>query len=684
MFWEQVYRYKTLLKRHWWVPFLTVSLAMAYSARTIINRPISFESVGKMKVSPLVNTKEAAIVSEESTTFFGNQKEILESSVVRQRAQSRVQLENPNVLGDADIVVLQNRNTSIFTIVGTGSDPKYTQLYVNALMNEFVSFKREERDETVEDTAKQMNSLLEKTEKELKGYEKDFYGFKEKNNMTYWEEQSRSSAQFLSQLKTKKSTMTSELQLLEQMTAEQLAQRAKKMDGSEASSSAPKDFSTTLEGQYLSARQQLIEQKSEQERLALVLKPRHPKMIKVTEEVSKLQRLITILEQQNKEASQVQLSNLKADNELRVKSLRAELVNLDASLKEWEEKALEANRKDAEYQRLTAQIQRTKESYDQLLKSVQSLDIGKNVNQELIRVMQWASEPKEISKGVIHHFLSSLVIGFALGIGIILLINKIDDRIGTSNELYDHFKLPVLAQLPYLKLLPGQSRMPLLATKDDRKLLAEAYRNLRSSLLFLPNRKQLKTLMVTSSVPKEGKSTVSCNLAITMALAETSVLLVDADLRMGLVASEFGLDPLCGFSDVLEGGVSWESAVLPTQYPNLHVLPSGNPMHTPGDFLLGDQIDAILEEMKGRYGLIIFDTAPILAADDTTSFAPKMDGVVMVFRANYTTARQGLFCLESLKKRNISMVGMVLNGFSEDVPDNYYYKYRDYYAPKKG
>jgi capsular exopolysaccharide synthesis family protein len=682
MFWEQFYRYKTLLKRHWWVPFLTVSLAMAYSARTMMNRPVSFESVGKMKVSPLVNTKEAAIVSEESTTFFGNQKEILESSVVRQRAQSRVQLENPTVLGSADIVVLQNRNTSIFTIVGNGSDPKYTQLYVNALMNEFISFKREERDETVEDTAKQMNSLLEKTEKELKGYEKDFYAFKEKNNMTYWEEQSRSSAQFLSQLKTKKSTLNSELQLLEQMTAEQLAQRVKKVDGSDNSnSSSPRDFASTLEGQYLSARQQLIQQKAEQDRLALVLKPRHPKMMKITEEVAKLERLIAILEQQNKEASQVQLSNLKADNELRVKSLKVELVNLDASLKEWEEKALEANRKDAEYQRLTAQIQRTKESYDQLLKSVQSLDIGKNVNQELIRVMQWASEPMEISKGVVRHFVNSLVMGLALGI--ILLINKIDDRIGTSNELYDHFKLPVLAQLPQLRLLPGQLRMPLLGIKDDRKLLAEAYRNLRSSLLFLPNRKKLKTLMITSSVPKEGKSTVSSNLAITMALAETKVLLVDADLRMGLIAPDFGLDPLCGFSDVLEGGAAWEGAVLPTQYPNLHVLPAGNPMHTPGDFLLGDQMDAILEEMRAKYDLVIFDTAPILAADDTTSFAPKMDGVVMVFRANYTTARQGLFCVESLKKRNISLLGMVLNGFAEDVPDNYYYKYRDYYAPKK-
>ena len=457
------------------------------------------------------------------------------------------------------------------------------------------------------------------------------------------------------------------------------------MDGSEGggNGSGPRDFATTLEGQYISARQQLIQQMAEVSRLKEVLKPQHPKMLKAQEEVAKLERLISILEQQNKEASQVQLANLKADNELRVKSLKAELVNLEASLKEWEEKALEANRKDAEYQRLTSQIQRTKESYDQLLKSVQSLDIGKNVNQELIRVMQWAEESTEISKKTVSHFVNALLGGLALGIIILMLINKFDDRVGTSNELYEHFKLPILAQIPLEKMLPGQKRLPLLEAKDNRKVLAEAYRNLRSSLLFLPNRKKLRTLLISSSIPQEGKSTISSNLAITMALAETTVLLVDADLRMGLIARDFGLDPLCGFSDVVEGGVSWESAVMETNYPNLHVLPAGNPMHTPGDFLYGDKIEAIIEEMKGKYNLVIFDTAPILAADDTTTFAPCMDGVVMVFRANYTKARQGQFCVDILKKRNIPILGMILNGFLEDVPDNYYYQYRDYYTPKK-
>ncbi len=685
MFWTQFNRYKVLLIKHWWVPFITVSLAIAYAANKISNRPVLYESVGKMKVSLLVNIKEAAIVSEESTTFFGNQKEILESSVVKHRAQSRVQLENPNVIGRADIIVEQRRGVSIFIIRGKGTDPVYTQLYVNAIMQEFIAFKSEERGERVEDMAKQMNISLEKTEKELLANEKEFYDFKEKNNMTYWEEQSRASAQFLSQLKTKKSTLTSELQLLEQMTTEQLAQRSKRMEGNDSANAnnSPKDFATTLEGQYISSRQQLVQQMAEVDRLTQVLKPQHPKMLKAKDEVAKLQRLISILEQQNKEASQVQLANLKADNELRVKSLKSELINLEESLKEWEEKGLEANRKDAEYQRLTSQIQRTKESYNQILKSVQSLDIGKNVNQELIRVMQWAEDANEISKNTVTHFVNAFVGGLILGGIILLLIYKFDDRVGNSNELYDQFKLPILAQIPYEKVTTGQKRFPVLQSNDDRRVLAESFRNLRSSLLFLPNRKKLRTILISSSIPQEGKSTISANLAVTLAMTEASVLLVDADLRMGHLAADFGLDPLCGFSDVLEGTVSWGNTVLPTHIPNLHILTAGNPMNAPGDFLCGEIIEAIIEEMKGRYDFVIFDSAPILVADDTTTLAPSIDGVIMVFRANFTKVRQVQSSLNGLKTRNIPVLGMILNGFSEDIPDNYYYKYRDYYTPQK-
>jgi capsular exopolysaccharide synthesis family protein len=293
--------------------------------------------------------------------------------------------------------------------------------------------------------------------------------------------------------------------------------------------------------------------------------------------------------------------------------------------------------------------------------------------------MQKANVPTQLSRGIASSITTAFMMGFFLGIVIIVGISKADDRISSVTELYEQFNLPVLAQVPKMKMPAGAERLALLQATDERKVLAESYRNLRSSLLFLPGKQKLKSLIVTSSVPKEGKSTVSANLAVTMALAETHVLLVDADLRLGHLANDFGLKARVGLSDVLEQKLTWQEALLQTQFPHLHLLPCGAPMHTPGDYLLNDSIDVMIKQMEKHYSIVIFDTAPILAADDTATLAPRTDGVLMVFRADYTTARQAKYCIESMQQRQIDILGMVLNGFSEDMPDYYYYRYKDYY-----
>ncbi len=682
MFWNKFYRYKSILKRNWWIPFLTISISVAYQAHKVMQRPVEYQVTAQMMVSPRVNTMDSSLVSEEVLNFFGTQIKILESEVVIGRAHRRVQLENPKLQGTGvQVSVTQAPRSSIFMIVGRGSEPGYTQLFVNALMNEFIVFKREKRDETVDTTAQQLTSEMERIGKELKEHERKFYEFKERNNMAFWDEQGKESAKFLSQLKSKKTNLTAELQLLETMTEAQVSQRQRRQDQIESTNNptSSADFVVNLQLQYLQTKQQLAQSRADAERMAQVLKPRHPKMIKLRDDVSRLERLIQVLEQQNKEATELQVANLKAENELRIKSLRTELKGVEESLKEWEEKALEASRKDADYQRLQSSVQRSKEVYDRLLGSVQSLDVGKKVNPETIQVMQWANPPNQLSRGIANSITSAFIMGLAIGILIIVGINKFDDRISSVSELYEQFNLPVLAQVPKMKIPTGAERLSLLQATDERKILAESYRNLRSSLLFLPGKQKLKSLIVTSSIPKEGKSTVSSNLAVTMALAETHVLLVDADLRLGHLANDFGLKTRVGLSDVLEKKLSWQEALLQTQYPHLHLLPCGAPMHTPGDYLLSEEVDLMMEQMKKHYSIVIFDTAPILAADDTASLAPRTDGVLMVFRADYTTARQAKYCIESLQQRQIDVLGMVLNGFSEDMPDYYYYRYKDYY-----
>ena len=188
-----------------------------------------------------------------------------------------------------------------------------------------------------------------------------------------------------------------------------------------------------------------------------------------------------------------------------------------------------------------------------------------------------------------------------------------------------------------------------------------------------------KTLLITSAVPNEGKSTISANLAITMALSGAKTLLVDADLRRGAIREAFGLSTRVGLAEVLKQEVGWREVVVPTSFPNLFVLPRGKTLSQPSEHLLRDSTDILLKELYHQYDYIIIDSSPVLAADDTTSLAPKIDATLFVVRLSYTSARLTRKSLELLYNRQVNVPGVILNFVDTSLPEYYYYQYSEYY-----
>ncbi len=211
-------------------------------------------------------------------------------------------------------------------------------------------------------------------------------------------------------------------------------------------------------------------------------------------------------------------------------------------------------------------------------------------------------------------------------------------------------------------------------------MYAEAFRSLRSSLIFMPNQTELKTLIVTTAIPNEGKSTVASNLAITMAAAGARVLLVDADLRRGDIAALFDIDGRQGLSNILRGEVNWKNCIQKARKDHLHIIPRGPTTNQSGELLLLPIVPKLLEEWKATYDLVIFNTAPILATDDTPTLAPNFDGTLMVIRARFTTARLTRNALNALYQRQVNVLGLILNCVDTEMPDYYYYRYPKYYA----
>jgi polysaccharide biosynthesis transport protein len=250
--------------------------------------------------------------------------------------------------------------------------------------------------------------------------------------------------------------------------------------------------------------------------------------------------------------------------------------------------------------------------------------------------------------------------------------------------LQDTFDELVLGQIPLEAGKGARNGVGLLRHNDDRHAFMEANRNLRSSLLYMATEgKRPRVMLVTSGIPGDGKSMTTANLAITMALGGSRVLLIDADLRKGLLHKRFGLEATQGFTEVITGQVHWEKTLLQTSTENLTLLPRGDTCRNPAELFLKSSTHALIKEFAAKYDYVIFDTAPVMAADDVTSLAPHVEGVLFVIRANYTSARIARAALQLLYQREVDVLGLVFNGVQTNTSDYYYYRYKDYYADNK-
>jgi len=341
----------------------------------------------------------------------------------------------------------------------------------------------------------------------------------------------------------------------------------------------------------------------------------------------------------------------------------------------------EASRKDAEYQTLQTEVARSQSELEKLKESVSNTERAQNTSPEPWVIMQKATPAEEVARGTAKHILMGLLGGGITGMVILLLLDRADDRLASATELLENFSEPILGQIPNVADSRVESGLPLLQTEDERYSYAEAFRSLRSSLIFMPNQSELKTILVTSAIPNEGKSTIASNLAITMAAAGARVLLVDADLRRGDIAQLFGMDVRAGLSDILRGTLHWKAAVVKTaSYPTLSIIARGPVTNQSGELLLRPQLLALLEEFKFAFDLTIFNTAPILATDDTSTLAPNFDGALMVIRAQFTPARLTKSALNALYQRQVNVVGLLLNCLDTEVPDYHYYQSSKYYT----
>src|SRR6185312_12665222 len=224
---------------------------------------------------------------------------------------------------------------------------------------------------------------------------------------------------------------------------------------------------------------------------------------------------------------------------------------------------------------------------------------------------------------------SASSIGLVLGMAMVFLVSWRDDRFNSTAEISEKFGNVIVGQVPDIELNRSTDSPLLLAVDDRRDMYAEAYRNLRSALFFMPGLgERPKILLVTSALPNEGKSTVTANLARILALSGANVLLVDADLRRGRLHELLGLRCEPGFADLLEAPEHLASVIQKDGLPNLSFIPRGKNLANPGDLFLSPKVNTLFTLLREEFDYVLIDTSPVFAVDDAPTLAPKVDGTL--------------------------------------------------------
>jgi len=654
-----------------------IIIGLGVQAYRVMTAKPAFVSVGRMIMSIKITTTGTGTgFTEEFFNFLGTQQALMKSAKVQERAVERVRALKPNLRpAEVDLAISVSPKTTIFNLQAVGAEPEFTRAFLDACMEEYINLKTEMRRSTSETTLTGITKQLIELDHDLKKYEEEELAFKTTNNVVFITEQVSSVATYLVQKTRQLDAAKSEYQLLTMLNLEQNLERQQKGDAlgnaGDAKDNAP---ANVLHTDYLRAKQELQLKRVELKEWSETLRPKHSRIIALNEEITRREKLLDIFKDQGKEQI-----------ESRRERISLEITNLDSDIKELDIRSLDLSTKLSQYERIRANKLSVQNLRDNLQRAMQSLGVEKDINPDTVTPLERASVAVPARGNLVKSLIIGAVVGLIAGVVLLLGLDRLDDRPASFTDVQDMFDEAIMGQIPLEPFTIGKEGVRLLQADDTRHAFLEAYRNLRSSLLYMATEgKRPHIMLVTSAIPGDGKSMTTANLAITMAISGSRVLLVDADMRKGLLHRRLGgLEPTPGLCEVLSGNIHWKEAVRNTDTANLTLLPRGNTSRNPGELFLRASTHQIIAELGKEFDYVIFDTAPVMAADDVTSLAPHVEGVIFVIRADYTSGRVARAALELLYQREVAVLGLVLNGVRITGSDYYYYHYKNYYADYK-
>lgn len=590
----------------------------------------------------------------------------------------------------AMIIVEPVKDSRLVNLSVEHPDPRTAQKIANAVADAYIQHNLEHVQSSTVDAARWLNKQLDKQSDDLNDSEKALHFFKEENNL------------LSVSLDDRQNYLSNEIDKitegLGEMKQKRIELKAKRSQIKSIDTDDPLSLPITplldspliqnLKAQYA----ELAQRKSE---LAEEHGPNWPAMKEIDAKLDEIRKTIDR-----------EVKNVLRSIDLQYKeAIKAEKGYLDA-MAELNERALDMNLKEIEFNHLYRQNQQNERTFTLLLERSEEARLQQILKRNNIRILDRALEPMVPAKPRVRlNILIALIIGLMAGVGLAFFLEYMDVTIKTQDEVEQEVGLAFLGIVPSIgqqagrrgkygrygksRKMLGKGRekkedinKDLFVSTHPTSAVSECVRSIRTNIMFMSPDEPIRRLMITSPGPQEGKTTLVLNLAIAMAQSGSRVLVVDTDLRRPRVHKAFGASNDKGITSILLGAAAIEDVVLTTEVENLFVLPCGPIPPNPAELILTEKFKKLVGDLSDRYDRVIFDSPPVTAVTDAAILVHHVDGAILVFRPLATHKSAAKQTKRALEDVGGNILGAVFNNLDLENKDYGYYHY--YYYRKYG
>ncbi|HXA50717.1 MAG TPA: polysaccharide biosynthesis tyrosine autokinase [Candidatus Acidoferrum sp.] len=681
--------YLWLLRRHWWKILgfvaLSVTAAVIVSSWLVpIYESTAIIDIDRQMPSAIIGQEATRTMSNDSDQFLSTQVKLIQSdAVLRPVVQKFKLLDNETESADSqlpkaaadeapvllkDLKVARPANTYLLLISYRSTDPKLAADVTNDIARSYLEHTYNIRFKSSASLAAFMERQLEELKAKMERSSAALVQFERELNVISPEQKTTILSARLLQLNT------------EYTNAQ--ADRVRKESAFKSVSGG------TLEAAQVSTQGEALKKLSEQldnqqQKFAEVKShfgPNHPEYRKTALGITELQR---------------QLVQARENAGQRVEVEYREALNREAMLGravgESKKEFDSLNARSFEYQAKKREADADKSLYEELVRKIREASINSGFQNSAIRIADTARPAiRPVFPNMKLNVLLAFLFSLFLAAGVTVLADMLNNTVRDPEQVNRSMATEVVGTLPAVKewhgraILSGSSGTSSLVPYTGTGGRAmnsfdEAIRTLRNSILLTDFDRRIRSLLVTSAAPSEGKSTTAANLAIAHAQQGRRTLLIDGDLRRPSIHRRFDIPATVGLSNVLTSGLPWRSALVHREeLATLDILPVGPPSRRAAD-LVGTGLINLLEEAATEYDLVVLDSPPLLGFPEPMQMAAAVDGVVVVAVAGRTNRKALGSAINTLKRLRANVVGVVLNEVRADSSDNYYY---DHYHPK--